>query len=577
MATARALIADSGGDPGCTVVTSFGAGTLTYIVDPTVHTDDISGTGLAITPANLVKGGIGNITGIAKLTAGVLSAATSGTDYGTVSSVGLTMPTGFTVSSSPVTGSGTIAVTTSLSGILKGSGGAFTTASAGTDYLAPSGSGAALTGITASQIGSVPSGIIKGSGGAFAAATAWTDYAKLLTPTVVKTTAYNAVNGDFVPCDSTSAGFTVTLPNAPADMTIIGVKHAIQGGSNAITVACSGTDHLNRTTGPTSTSLSSLGRGSIFQYQASTGIWYVVARDIGAVLASDISSGQVALAQGGTASDLSATGGSKNFLKQSSTGAAITVGTIAGSDLSAVGSSGLVIYNNGGTSLSGAANISVGSTSGELVLGSISAPTISGTGQVWNDSTQGTLAIGDVGLPVWVGGLLYQALSSGTANTSGSSASIFSGVSTTIGTRTIPANSLKAGKVITAGFFGTCSGASSSPTCAFVVKLGSTTLCTTSNGVYNTNTGQAWYIQSQMGGYQVQVLNGASSKIIGIMAATVQAGAGTIWMPTGATNTAAPVQVTFDSTASNAFDILYSCSTGTCSFQLLGGWIRIEG
>lgn len=44
---------------------------------------------------------------------------------GTVTSVGLSMPTGFTVSGSPVTGSGSLAVTTSLSGIVQSSGGAF--------------------------------------------------------------------------------------------------------------------------------------------------------------------------------------------------------------------------------------------------------------------------------------------------------------------------------------------------------------------------------------------------------------------------------------------------------------------
>ena len=56
---------------------------------------------------------------------------------GTVTSVALTMPTGFSVSGSPVTTSGTLAVTTALSGILKGAAGAITTASAGTDYEVP--------------------------------------------------------------------------------------------------------------------------------------------------------------------------------------------------------------------------------------------------------------------------------------------------------------------------------------------------------------------------------------------------------------------------------------------------------
>lgn len=46
---------------------------------------------------------------------------------GSVTSVGLTMPNGFTVSNSPITTSGNIAVTTSLNGILRGTGSAFST------------------------------------------------------------------------------------------------------------------------------------------------------------------------------------------------------------------------------------------------------------------------------------------------------------------------------------------------------------------------------------------------------------------------------------------------------------------
>jgi hypothetical protein len=56
--------------------------------------------------------------------------ASGGGGSGTVTSVGLTMPTGFSVASSPVTTSGTIAVTTTLNGILKGTGSAFAVASA---------------------------------------------------------------------------------------------------------------------------------------------------------------------------------------------------------------------------------------------------------------------------------------------------------------------------------------------------------------------------------------------------------------------------------------------------------------
>ena len=49
--------------------------------------------------------------------------------------------------------------------------------------------------------------------------------------------------------------------------------------------------------------------------------------------ASDIASGQVALARGGTNADLSATGGAGQFLKQSTAGGAVSVGVLAASDM----------------------------------------------------------------------------------------------------------------------------------------------------------------------------------------------------------------------------------------------------
>ena len=65
---------------------------------------------------------------------------TPATGSGTVTSVGLTVPSGLSVSGSPVTGSGTLAISTSLNGIVKGTGSGLTTATAGTDYILPSGS-----------------------------------------------------------------------------------------------------------------------------------------------------------------------------------------------------------------------------------------------------------------------------------------------------------------------------------------------------------------------------------------------------------------------------------------------------
>lgn len=62
---------------------------------------------------------------------------TGGGGSGTVTSVALTLPSGLSVSGSPITTSGTLAITTSLSGVIKGTGSGFAAATSGTDYEAP--------------------------------------------------------------------------------------------------------------------------------------------------------------------------------------------------------------------------------------------------------------------------------------------------------------------------------------------------------------------------------------------------------------------------------------------------------
>ena len=77
---------------------------------------------------------------------------------GTVTSVSGETANGFVVSVNEETTTPEITVATSISGVLKGSGGALVAAVAGTDYLGPTGNGSQLTGLTASQVaGAVPS------------------------------------------------------------------------------------------------------------------------------------------------------------------------------------------------------------------------------------------------------------------------------------------------------------------------------------------------------------------------------------------------------------------------------------
>lgn len=96
----------------------------------------------------------------------------------------------------------------------------------------------------------------------------------------VKTTGYTAAARDFVPVSTTSGSVTVTLPTAPSDGTLIGIKHVIQGSANTVTIATGGTDVFNKTSGGTSLTLTLLNQGALLQYNASGGIWYVLSDDL---------------------------------------------------------------------------------------------------------------------------------------------------------------------------------------------------------------------------------------------------------------------------------------------------------
>lgn len=102
-----------------------------------------------------------------------------------------------------------------------------------------------------------------------------------LTPTAVKTGAYNAVAGDFVPVNTTGGSVTITLPNAPADKSLIAVKQVIRGGTNVVTVAASGADVFNFAGGSTSLTLTLAGQSTFLQYNASGAIWYIISNDLG--------------------------------------------------------------------------------------------------------------------------------------------------------------------------------------------------------------------------------------------------------------------------------------------------------
>lgn len=100
----------------------------------------------------------------------------------------------------------------------------------------------------------------------------------VLAPTAVKTGAYNAQAGDFVPCDVSAGTFAVTLPTAPADKTQVAVEVVVNtaGAPKLLTVVCGGSDVFDVASGATTRYMGLLFATSIFQYKASGAIWYCV-------------------------------------------------------------------------------------------------------------------------------------------------------------------------------------------------------------------------------------------------------------------------------------------------------------
>lgn len=182
------------------------------------------------------------------------------------------------------------------SGLVKVVSGTASMAISGTDYVVPSGSisGNAATATqlqTARTISSTGDVIYTTSFNGTAnvtgaAAVTWangkstydTTYTLKLKRTSDKTSNYTAVAGDLVPCNTTSGSFTITLPSAPANNSRILIKHIIQGGTNIVSIVCSGSDVFNKTGGGTTITLSLLNQGYTFQY-STIGIWIVTASD----------------------------------------------------------------------------------------------------------------------------------------------------------------------------------------------------------------------------------------------------------------------------------------------------------
>lgn len=135
--------------------------------------------------------------------------------------------------------------------------------------------------LTAKVTGALP--VANGGTNATSAAAALTNLggANRLSRTAVKTAAtYTAAAQELVPADTTSNSITVTLPTAPANGTIVGVRHIIRGSTNTVTVATAGSDVFSRASGPTTAVLTYAGQTLIVQYDSSTATWTPIGVDL---------------------------------------------------------------------------------------------------------------------------------------------------------------------------------------------------------------------------------------------------------------------------------------------------------
>lgn len=99
-----------------------------------------------------------------------------------------------------------------------------------------------------------------------------------LTQASVLTASGTAAANQIVPVNTTSGNVTVTLPSAPAAGTLVAVKQIVQGGTNTVTIACAGSDVLDKAAGSTTSTLALASQGKLLQYNA--GIWINLADDL---------------------------------------------------------------------------------------------------------------------------------------------------------------------------------------------------------------------------------------------------------------------------------------------------------
>ena len=247
-----------------------GAGAAVFLASPTIST--LAGTVLVanggtslttLTANNVILGnGASAPTFVAPSTSGnVLTSngttwsSTAPATSGTVTSVAASVPSIFSISGSPITTSGTLAMTYSGTALPVANGGTALTAGTSGGVLAYTASGTLASSAALTQYGVV----YGGGAGAVPVATAAGTTGQVLTATtsgapswaapaaggivytVTKTTTYTAVANDGVLTNTTGGAFTVNLPASPANGDQVIVADAGgTWGTNNLTVGRNG-------------------------------------------------------------------------------------------------------------------------------------------------------------------------------------------------------------------------------------------------------------------------------------------------------------------------------------------------
>ena len=437
---------------------------------------------------------------------------------GTVTTASVVTANGFGGTVANPTTAPAITITCGVTGLLKGNGTGVSAATAGTDYLAPSGVGSGLTALNPAAISAGTAGIsITGNAATATTAAALggsiaesqvtglvsdlAAKAQALAPTPIKTGAYTAAAGDLVLVDTTGGPVTITLPTTPADRAQVAVKMVAQAGANAVTVAAGGSAVFNLAGGSATATVALLRQSEVFQYQAAGALWHPLAGDLplsqldaryltpsgsGASL-TGLNASALATGTVGTARLGSGTASGTTYLRGDGTWATPS----GGGGGSPGGSSGQVQYDNAGA-FGGASQLSI-SSSGNPVVAQATSPASPADGELFYGS-QKALTGRFGGLSRTLVGTIYTQTAEVTVGNTATETSLLNATGA-VGSSTIPANSLAVGNTIRIKMAGAAGAAGARLT--WKVLLGSTVLATNgTSGSYLSWTGTgAWTLE----------------------------------------------------------------------------------